>query len=215
MATPSIVTGVLVKKGAFVSNWKRRWFVFDTASRRLTYSDKAAVIGTIPALKGDGTVGRVDELPDRPGKRQHRFNIVMEFHVQRGQSCDVEVAAESAIEKERWLHALSQATATMPVNLGAGHAMHIAPVLQRVFCGVGWHGKGGQEVDVDASAICFSGGNPGEAVWWRNLQHPGGPMNDMVRTDSTCAPNSIMSTPDSLALRSTPATSSPANRVAR
>jgi hypothetical protein len=68
-----------------------------------------------------------------------------------------------------------------PVQMAAGHAMYLAPALERVFCGVGWRGKGGQNIDVDASAICFSQGNPDDAVWWRNLQHPATNPKDMVR----------------------------------
>ena len=52
------------------------------------------------------------------------------------------------------------------VQLPAGHAMQVAPSLQRVFLGLGWtNATSGKTVDVDASCIAFSGGQPKGAVW--------------------------------------------------
>jgi hypothetical protein len=97
--------GTLEKKGARRKNWQHRHFEFDPATRHLAYYAAAPVSAE---LKGEGTVSGVDDVPDRPGKRQHRFNIQLAHHVQRNRPGPVEVAAESPAEKSRWMAGLQQ-----------------------------------------------------------------------------------------------------------
>jgi hypothetical protein len=59
-------------------------------------------------LKGEGTVCGIDDVPDRKGKRPHRFNI------QLAHERHVEVAAPSAAEKVRWIANLQEALSLGP-----------------------------------------------------------------------------------------------------
>jgi hypothetical protein len=101
-------TGYLTKKGSsYPYNWLKRWFVFDTESRKLRYftDDKLAV------PKGQGYfVVAVFNIPDRTskfpmrmgGKRQNRID----FQTESGKM--IAASADSAEDKERWLAVLKR-----------------------------------------------------------------------------------------------------------
>ena len=70
-------------------------------------------------VKGTGVVCGVKNVPDRPGKRQFRFSIEMDYHEQRACACSVEVCARSCAEKDRWMEGLS-AGVGKPLEGGLG-----------------------------------------------------------------------------------------------
>lgn len=66
-----VLQGFLEKKGFRHKNWRKRWCVFDPRTRTLRYfTDESCDV-----LKGALTVGSVVDVPDRPRKRSHRFNL--------------------------------------------------------------------------------------------------------------------------------------------
>jgi hypothetical protein len=93
------LSGTLEKKGAIRQNWQHRHFVFDPTTKHLAYYTDSRCFEA--DLKGEGTVSGVDDVPNRRGKRQHRFNIQMAHHIQRKCAGQVEVAAESPAEKAK------------------------------------------------------------------------------------------------------------------
>ena len=66
-----VLQGFLEKKGFRHKNWRKRWCVFDPRTRTLRYfTDESCDV-----LKGALTVGSVVDVPNRPRKRSHRFNL--------------------------------------------------------------------------------------------------------------------------------------------
>ena len=112
--------GWLEKKGQqLVKNWKMRYFVLE--GNRLSYYAEERRPGT---RKGTVRVRGVADVPDRPGKRQHRFNVLCDGSV-------LAVAAGDSRDKAAWAAALSQAAGQplpqgTPGGAAGGGAQHPA-----------------------------------------------------------------------------------------
>eukprot|EP00937_MAST-01D_sp_MAST-1D-sp2_P003696 g3696.t1 len=107
-APDNTVRGLLHKKGhqrgVVSDSWKARFFVFDRNTRLLKYGADEAAALTRPL--GQCTVnGVAEDVKDRDGKRQNRFDL--DCHsAAKGAYC-LQVSAPSFAEKQRWMGALA------------------------------------------------------------------------------------------------------------
>jgi len=138
---PAVLQGMFQKKAGKKrpgGGWKWRFFEFDTSAMCVSYYDSLGANSS--KLKGEGSVAGAEDVPDRPGKRPHRFNLKLDYHVQRKRACFVEVAAVSATEKDRWMAVL--VAAVRAKYLAKARAMQ-GPPMAGAFGSAGSTGSNG------------------------------------------------------------------------
>jgi hypothetical protein len=115
-----IVTGWLEKKGYMFSTWNPRFFIFNYSTRVLQYFENEAEART-KNPSGVATVHFANNVVDRPGYRQNRFDIQAES-TEKGQYL-LSVSAFSAVSKKMWIRKFAAAP------LGAPPSASIAAIV--------------------------------------------------------------------------------------
>ena len=106
----SVHSGRLEKKGGVNRySWKWQFFTFDSAAMTVTYYNSSTADSS--KLKGQGAVAGVEDVVDRAGKRQNRFDVKMDYldRPGRGKSCVICCAAASPGEKAQWMSVIAAA----------------------------------------------------------------------------------------------------------
>ena len=97
--------GYLAKKGHIIPTWHLRYFCFDAIAKTLTYYNGAKSAAQRSSARDELTVTSVCDVPDRPGARMNRFDI-MGFNHNKG-NVVLSVNADSQLDKQRWIEAIS------------------------------------------------------------------------------------------------------------
>ena len=75
-----------------------------------------------------------------------------------------------------------QSSPTAPVTLLPTQSLQLPVKLERLYLGLGWRNKGGASLDIDASAVSFSGNQVHNIVYFGNMRDRAAPSSAVVHT---------------------------------